>query len=246
MLSHRTAAGLFGLTESPGEAVHVIVPPDRHPRPIPGAVVHRLDRPQTARHPVLLPPRTRIEETVLDLATTASSADDAIAWVFRATGQRLTTADRLRQVMVARVRMPWRYELTACLDDAAAGVHSNLEHRYVLAVERPHGLPRAIRQARVVRGGRVAYLDNLYQDWLVGVELDGRAAHPIGERWRDYRRDNAGATDGIITLRYGWSDVTGQPCQVAAQVAAVLTQRGWPGRARRCGSACAPPPGRQP
>jgi hypothetical protein len=236
MLSHRTAAGLSGLTEYPGEVVHVIVPPDRRPKPIPGAVVHRLDRPRTARHPVLLPPRTRIEETVLDIAATASTIDDAIAWVFRATGQRLTTAERLQRAMAARGRMFWRAELAACLDDAAEGVRSNLEHRYVWGVERPHGLPRPVRQARVTRDGQRCYLDNFYPEYLVGTELDGRAAHPSGERWRDYRRDNAGATDGIITLRYGWSDVTGQPCQVAAQVAAVLTQRGWPGR--RCGKAC--------
>ena len=246
MLSHRTAAGLFGLTEYPGGAVHVIVPPDRHPRPIPGAVVHRLDRPRTARHPVLLPPRTRIEETVLDLAATAKSAGDAFAWVFRATGQGLTTAERIHRALAARGRMHWRAELAACLDDAAEGVHSNLEQRYVLAVERPHGLPRAVRQARVVRDGRTRYLDNLYREFSVCTELDGRTAHPVGERWRDYRRDNAGATDGIITLRYGWSDVTGQPCQVAAQVAAVLSQRGWTGSPRRCGSGCALPRPRGP
>jgi very-short-patch-repair endonuclease len=246
MFSHRTAAGLDGLIEYPAGPVHVIVPPDRRPRPIPGALIHRLDRPPAARHPVLLPPRTRIEETVLDLIATAESADEAFGWVFRATGRGLTTAERIRRAMAARQRMPWRSDLTACLDDAEAGVRSNLEHRYVLAVERPHGLPRAERQARVVRAGRVAYLDNLYRQYRVGVELDGRAAHPVGERWRDYRRDNAGATDGIITLRYGWSDVTGGPCQVAAQVTAVLTQRGWPGPARRCGSGCALSRGRAP
>jgi len=238
VLSHRTAAGLYGLTEYPGEAIHVIVPPNRRPKPIPGAVVHRLDRPRTARHPVLLPPRTRIEETVLDLAVAASSADDALTWVFRATGQGLTTPERIRQTMATRGRMFWRAELSECLDDMADGVRSNLEQRYVRAVERPHGLPHALRQVRVVRDGRVRYLDNLYQAQLVGVELDGRAAHPVGERWRDFRRDNAGATDGVMTLRYGWSDVSGQPCQVAAQIAAVLTQRGWPGRPRRCGATC--------
>jgi hypothetical protein len=203
--------------------------------------VHRLDRPPSARHPVLLPPRTRVEETVLDLAATASSADDAIAWVFRATGRGLTTVERIRRTMVLRGRMYWRAELAACLDDAAGGVRSNLEHRYVWAVERPHGLPRPVRQARVVRDGRVRYLDNFYPEFLIGTELDGRAAHPAGERWRDYRRDNAGVTEGIITLRYGWSDVTGHPCRVAAQVAAVLAQRGWPGPPRRCGSGCALP-----
>jgi Transcriptional regulator, AbiEi antitoxin len=238
MLSHYTAAGLFGLLAPTGGPVHVIVRSDRRPRRISGMVIHRADRAPGVRHPVLLPPRTRIEETVLDLATAARTADDAFSWVFRATGQRLTTPERIRRSMAARQRMPWRSELAACLDDAADGVHSNLERRYVWDVERPHGLPRALRQARVVRDGRVAYLDNLYPEYLVGAELDGRAAHPVGERWRDYRRDNAGATDGIITLRYGWSDVTGQPCQVAAQVAAVLAQRGWPGPPRRCGSTC--------
>jgi len=246
MLSHRTAAGLFGLTDCSGAPVHLIVPPGRRPRPIPGAVVHRLDRPPTARHPVLLPPRTRIEETVLDLAAIAVTADDAISWVFRATGQRLTTPGRIRDALAARGRMPWRTDLAACLDDAADGVRSNLEHRYVWAVERPHQLPRPVRQARIMRDGRIRYLDNFYPEYLTGIELDGRAAHPIGERWRDYQRDNAGVADGILTLRYGWSDVTGQPCRVAAQVVAVLARRGWREPPRRCGSGCALPRPRGP
>ena len=246
VLSHQTAATLYGLTSDSGGPVHIIVPRDRQPRRIPGVVVHRLDRAAAARHPVLLPPRTRVEDTVLDLAATSETPDDAFGWLFRATGQRLTTAERLRGALAARSKVRWRIQLTQCLNDMADGVRSNLEHRYVWAVERPHGLPRAIRQARVVRDGRVCYLDNFHPDYLTGIELDGRAAHPAGERWRDYRRDNAGATDGIITLRYGWSDVTGQPCQVAAQVAAVLVQRGWPGPPRRCGSRCGVPRPRSP
>jgi hypothetical protein len=237
---------LFGLTVDPDDPHHVIVSRDRHPGPIAGVIVHRLDRAAVVRHPSLLPPRTRIEETVLDLVNTASTPDDAFGWMFRATGQQLTTAERLRVALIARPKIRWRIQVSQCLNDMAGGVRSNLEQRYVRALERPHGLPRAVRQARVVRDGRVCYLDNYYPEYLVGIELDGRAAHPVGERWRDYRRDNAGATDGILTLRYGWSDVTGQPCQVAAQVAAVLVQRGWPGPPRRCGSRCAVPGLRAP
>ena len=70
-------------------------------------------------------------------------------------------------------------------------------------MERAHGLPAARRQVRVVRSGRPCYLDDFYADWLGGVELDGLVAHPPGERWRDFRRDNAGVADGIVTLRYG-------------------------------------------
>src|ERR1700761_1203826 len=239
VLSHRTAAALYGLIPDPGDPIHLIVPRDRYLRRTRGLIVHRLDRAAVVRHPVLRPPRTLVEETVLDLVNTATTPDDAFGWVFRATGQRLTTAELLRAALIARPKIRWRIQLSECLNDMADGVRSNLEQRFVRAVERPHGLPHALRQVRVVRDGRVRYLDNLYQAQLVGVELDGRAAHPVGERWRDFRRDNAGATDGVITLRYGWSDVSGQPCRVAAQVAAVLTQRGWPDRPRRCGSACA-------
>jgi hypothetical protein len=238
VLSHYTAAGLTGLMDLRTEQVHVVVPRDRQPRRISGVVLHRVDRARIVRHPVLLPPRTRIEETVLDLVDAAATADEAFGWVFRATGQRLTTPERLRQAKAGRQRMRWGTELIRCLDTTDDGVRSNLEHRYVWSVERPHRLPRPVRQARVVRNGRVCYLDNFYPEYLVCTELDGRAAHPVGERWRDFRRDNAGATDGVITLRYGWSDVSGQPCQVAAQIAAVLTQRGWPDRPRRCGATC--------
>ncbi|HEX3752412.1 MAG TPA: hypothetical protein VHW06_17725 [Streptosporangiaceae bacterium] len=246
ILSHQTAAALFGLTAGPGEPHHVIVPHDRRPRRIPGVIVHRLDRVAVVRHPVLLPPRTRVEETVLDLVNTARTPDDAFGWVFRATGQRLTTAERLRAALIVRPKIRWRIQLSQCLNDMADGVRSNLEQRYVRAVEQPHGLPRAVHQVRMVRDGQVRYLDNLYRAQLVCVELDGRAAHPAGERWRDYRRDNAGASDGIITLRYGWSDVTGQPCQVATQVAAVLARRGWPALPRPCGSGCGVPRPRAP
>jgi hypothetical protein len=117
-----------------------------------------------------------------------------------------------------------------------------LEFRYVNRVERPHGLPSAVRQYRVTRSGQRQYQDVTYQAYGVVVELDGRAAHPVEFRWRDIRRDNASATEGQVTLRYGWPDVTQRPCLVATEVGAVLSRRGWDGRLRRCGPACLLPP----
>ena len=76
--------------------------------------------------------------------------------------------------------------------------------------------------------GRTEFRDALYRKYLVAVETDGRIAHPAETRWADVRRDNAAAADGIITLRYGWSDVTERPCFVAAEVGAVHKRRGWP------------------
>ena len=116
-------------------------------------------------------------------------------------------------------------------------MHSLLEFRYVRLVERPHRLPAATRQARVSTE-RDRYLDNLYRRYGVCVELDGLQAHPDDQRWQDLRRVNAITQQGLIVLRYGWTDINSQPCRTAAQVAAVLRQQGWPGPLRRCSPQC--------
>ena len=222
----------------PRALIHVTVPAQRHIHPIPGVVIHRSRRAAAARHPALAPPRTRIEETTLDLAAVSKNLDDALAWLARACGARLTTAGRLQTALNDRTRVRWRAALMAGLDDISQGAHSSLELRYIRRVERPHGLPQPQRQVRIVRGGRTEYKDALYTEFGVGVETDGVIAHPLEARWRDRRRDNASIVEGIDTLRYNWADVTERPCQVAAEVAGALRQRGWRGTPRPCGPSC--------
>lgn len=239
--SHETAAELAGLTDRPSPSIHITVPASRQPgrsREIPGVVIHRSRHIDRARHPTLLPPQTRVEETVLDLTQKAPTFEHAFTWLCRAVGQRLTTPERMRQAARARGRLRWRTEISAALDEVGEGARSILEFRYVSSVERPHGLPPGHRQARPKRPSGNTHLDDLYEDYLVRVELDGRASHPAEERWRDIRRDNAGAEEGIVTLRFGWSDVTERPCETAGQVAAVLRRRGWEGAVRPCGPSC--------
>jgi very-short-patch-repair endonuclease len=237
VLSHQSAAELYGLT-SPEPLIHVSIPAHRRVNRAPGLVVHRSARLGQARNPALLPARTRIDDTVLDLAETAATFDDAFAWLCRAVGQRLTTAARLRAAMDARPRVRWRASLQVALGDIASGVRSVLELRYVRDVERAHRLPPAHRQARTVTGSRTSYLDNLYEQAAVAVELDGQAAHPVEDRWIDIHRDNGNASSGLLTLRYSWADVTLHPCQVAQQIADVLRSRGAHLAPRRCGSQC--------
>lgn len=237
MLSHHSAAELAGLSDRPSALIYVTVPGDRYVERIPGIVLRRSGRARQAVHPVAIPPRTSVEETVLDLSTAAASLDDACGWITRALGRRLTTQARLREAMSMRARLRWRRELTEALTADWDGVHSSLEHRYLRDVERPHALPRGIRQARAAQVAGTIYRDVLYDQYGVAVELDGRAAHPGDRRWSDIRRDNAAAADGIVTVRYGWLDVSQQPCLVAAQVARVLQLRGF-GLARGCCSTC--------
>lgn len=237
-LSHHSAAELDRLIREPVPLIHVTIPGSRRVEPVLGVVIHRSGRIPQARHPSRLPPRTRIEETVLDLAENARAPEDAFDWVFRACGGRHTSPERIRAAMQDRKKLRWRAELTEALGDVAGGVHSVLERRYLRDVEQPHGLPAAIRQTRVVRRRRCAYRDVLYEEYQVAVEVDGAVAHPLENKWLDTHRDNAAAVDGLITLRYSWADVVTRPCEVAAEVGAVLLRRGWPGGLRSCGPAC--------
>jgi len=81
---------------------------------------------------------------------------------------------------------------------------------------------------RVQRTGN-RYLDNLYEEYGVCVELDGTAAHSADERWRGKRRDNANAVRGIVTLRFGLPELGDRRCEAAVEVAAVLRLHAWPG-----------------
>jgi hypothetical protein len=237
MLSYRSAAELGRLADAPSDLIHVTVPGDRRVAKVPGIVLHYSARAGQALHPALLPPQTRIEETILDLMNAATALDTALAWVAAGLGRRLTTQAKLRAATELRGRLRWRPELAELLTDDSTGLNSILEVRYHRDVERPHGLPNATRQAPGWQDGRHQYRDVLYKAYRTAIELDGRLAHPGDTRWKDIRRDNAAALDGLTTLRYGWFDVTQTPCRVAAEIAMVLAGRGFTG-ARRCSPRC--------
>ncbi len=237
VLSHQTAAELVGLADARSSLIHVTVPVDRRACKQAGLVIHVSTRATAAIHPARTPPQTRVEETILDLWQAAPNLDDAVGWVTRGLGRRLTTQERLRTAAAARSRVRWRAQLTELLSPDAAGIHSVLEYRYLRYVERPHRLPVSRRQAHARRDGRSEYRDTLYEGYSTAIELDGRAAHPGDSRWRDIERDNAASVAGITTLRYGWRDVTATPCKVAAEIATVLAARGYTG-ARPCSADC--------
>jgi hypothetical protein len=238
VLSHETAAELDGLLQKRSKLIHVTVPEPRHRPPVEGVVIHRSSRVIGVKPEGRLPLRTMTEETVLDLAQAATSFDDVISLLARACQRRLTTPFLISETLGQRAKMRWRAEIELALRDVASGVHSPLEYRYVRDVERAHGLPAGERQEPASQSGHAIYRDARYREYGVVVELDGQASHPDEQRWRDKRRDNAAVATGLVTLRYGWADVTERACETAREVATVLGSRGWPGRLRRCGPGC--------
>jgi hypothetical protein len=239
VLSHHTAAEAWRLSDGPSGLIHVTVPRKAASSAIPGLVLHFSSRLAEARHPARLPPQTKLEETVLDLADLARTAEDAVAWPIRACQRRLTTPDRIIVALAVRSRARWRRDIADAIPDIRAGVHSPLELRYVRDVERRHGLPSGDRQVPVIRGVTRQYVDVLYADYGVVVELDGVLAHSADGKIRDTRRDNANTLDGHQTLRYNWTPVAYHSCATALEVFSLLRRRGLRTPFRPCGKACA-------
>lgn len=182
-------------------------------------------------------PCLSVEDVVLDAASQAASLRDVVGILTDAVSARVTTPRRLMECAQARGRVRWRKEIEAVLRDVAAGMASLLEVRYGY-IERRHRLPRATRQARITRDGLPTFTDGLIEVARVLVELDGRRGH-VGEgAFRDRRRDNWGVRNGYATLRYGYQELFGAPCEVAAEVAGVCLNRGWAGTPRGCQPGC--------
>ena len=238
------AAELYRLSDTQADPIHVTVPHQRRVVAAPGISIHRSRRADQAVQARVYPPRTTIEETVLDLIQTAKTFDDVCGWVTRAIARELTDETMLCAAMKARQRLRWRADLRELIVAAAGGDHSVLEFRYHRDVERAHGLPEPARQvAFTTPGGRRGRRDRVYEPYGVVMELDGRLAHPAENRGKDKSRDNAAAAAGQQTLRYGWAQVRWEPCATAAEVARVLRRHGWQGRPRRCSPGCPVDPG---
>jgi very-short-patch-repair endonuclease len=247
VLSHETAADLHRLSDRPADAIHLTVPVQRRVTAVDGVVIHRSARAVEAAEGYTNPPRTTVEETVLDLTQTARTFDDVCGWVTRAFARDLTDEARLEKAMEQRTMLRWRADLHELVVAASGGDHSVLEFRYHRDVERAHRLPEPDRQVPFTGpGGRRGRRDRVYQEYGVVVELDGRLAHPEEDQWRDKTRDNAAAVDGQQTLRYGWTQVKWHACATAAEVAKILRRHGWDGWPRPCSPACPVEPGPRP
>jgi hypothetical protein len=214
--------------------IKLAVERDRKCRVPPGVVLHRLSDLDDKVLWNLGPPRMKIEEAVLDVASSAPDDLTAIAVLGDAVQSRRTTARRILAVLHARARIARRAFLQAVLDDLAEGACSALEQAYLGRVERAHGLPRGLRQVRASSRGPV-YRDVEYAGLGFVVELDGRLDHSsVHDRDRDLERDLDAALEGRLTLRLGWGQAVGRPCRTASRIAAVMQARGWRGWLTPC------------
>jgi very-short-patch-repair endonuclease len=226
-----TAGGLLGLVDHQALPIEILIPFGRRLADRPWLVFRQERDRVRAASTRAEPPRTRIEDTVLDLCA-AGSETACVDWVTKAVQRRLTSPQDLHAALGRRSRQPHRKFLAGLLTDVASGVHSTLEHHYLHDVEKAHSLPTGSRQRRTA--GNNEFVDVVYLGRILVVELDGKIGH-VGEgRFRDRRRDNRNVRQGLPTLRFGWHEITEDPCGVALEVAEVLIGLGWSGYPERC------------
>lgn len=240
-ISHTTASDWWFETEATREQrltgpVEISISARRTVTPQDGLRIHRRrPMPEVFRGIV---DAVRPDDTAIDLVALATTSDDIIAILTRAT-RKVVHPNALLLALERRGRVRGRQLVVDLLSEVADGVESPLELRYRRGVERGHGLPGAELQTREKLGGRWIRADCRYRGFGVRVELDGKLAHPGGRTDKDTWRDNAALLEtGEITLRYRWSHIAGTPCSTAVQVVAALHRGGWDGSPSPCSPTC--------
>lgn len=235
-LHGRSAGFAWGLVTSAPSHIEVVIPASRRVRPVEGVVIRRSRLVAARVHPTEWPHRIDAEHTVLDLAA-RSDFDRLVGLTVKALQLKIAAAESLRAALAQRRGFDFRAELDAALTDVAEGAESPAEVRYLRDVEQAHGLPAGVRQIPI--DGGAGRRDVEYDEWGLIVEVDGRLGHTgWGARQGEGRRDRKAATTGRLTVRCHWVDLVPAGCELAADLALILSRRGWRGRPRRCGDPC--------
>ncbi|NYI44286.1 hypothetical protein BJ993_001366 [Nocardioides aromaticivorans] len=220
--------------------IQIVVDHRRKVRQPPGVDVRRIRRFEQVVQWNLGPLRMRYDDAILSIADNAATDLAAIAVLADACGGRRTTADRLIVALRGTARLHRREWLAQVLNDVAEGTCSVLEHGYLTRVERPHGLPRGLRQVEARdSAGRRLFRDVRYGGerprWRQIVELDGRLDHSsVADRDRDLDRDLDAAVDREHTVRLGYGQVFERACRTASRLDLLLHRHGWRGCAHAC------------
>lgn len=231
-LAGLTAASLDGLRgfTSQGDLasrpVHVLLPascPIKKARTGLPVVVHysRLLGPADV-HPVRRPPRTRMARSLVDAAAWMSTDRGAQAVLAAGVQQRLVRVADLAAVVARNQRLARKAVITTTLADIAGGAQALSELDFTRLL-RQYRLPEPDRQAaRRDRAGRRRWLDAVWEDARLIVEIDGSQHMEAIEYWDDMGRDNGFTLDGYRVLRFPAFAVRYNPAGVAGQIREAL------------------------
>lgn len=236
ILSHQTAAELWGMVRAVPGPVHVTVPYHCSAVSLPSLVI--VHRSRAIRHIVVsaVQPLTSRADTVIDMAVAELSERAAMKQLTSLITDRQVATVQVREQLELRPPRRYRVALMQALNRIDQGVQSPLEELYAVDVEIAHGIPAARRQEPFLVDGRRLVEDAVYDNIgvPVTVRLDG-SRHLLPEvALRDRRRGNVAALAGRTCLVFGWDELRDNPCRYSAEVAQALWGLGWQGPLRTC------------
>ena len=223
LLSHRTAAALWGLRGYSGGAVHVTVP-------------HKsTSTKRIRRHVSLVPederaveegiPVTSVHRTIFDLAAT-EDADTVVAMIKEAEYlrryDRLSLPELLDRYPAKRGSRNLRYALQRLKEEPSGRKRSKLEERFAPFLRR-HNLSLPRFNDWILLGSKRYRADCHWPAHRLIVELDGWEGHSTRSAFQDDRsRDRALKVAGYTVIHLTWSQLDSEPTEVAADLRALL------------------------
>jgi very-short-patch-repair endonuclease len=223
LLSHHTAAALWGLRGYSGGAIHVTVP-------------HKsTSSKRIRRHHSHVPPEERAEKegvpvtsvhrTIFDLAATAS-VDEVIAMIkeaeYRNLWDRLSLWDLLDRYPAKRGSRNLRFALERITEEPTGQKRSKLEERFAPFLRRYH-LPLPRFNDWILLNPKPYRVDCHWPQRHLIVELDGWEGHSSRSAFQDDRaRDRALTVAGYSVIHLTWAQLDSEPTQVAADLRVIL------------------------
>jgi very-short-patch-repair endonuclease len=226
VLSHRSAAALWGIGRPGSGAIEITTPSKSRSR---GSI---------CRHFAALPadevtktqgiPVTTVPRVLFDMA--AILPIDAVERAMRETEvQRLFDSLSLEDLLARHPRRRGARAIRECLRrrrDLPGGItRSDLESRFVAFLDR-FGLPRPRLNAHVQVRDRRYEIDCLWVGLRLGVELDGFEAHGTHSAFEgDRQRDRLLQVAGYRTTRVTWRQLHDEPETIAADLRALIASQ---------------------
>jgi predicted transcriptional regulator of viral defense system len=225
VLSHRSAAALWGIRRWRGGKVDVTTSSSRRQRP--GITWHVTNLPADEITSLAAIPVTTVPRTLLDLAAVLDHRGMELA-INEAEVRRYADQLSLPALLERYPRRRGAATIRAIL--AAGGIgtmltRSELEERFLRFVAQ-RGLPRPQLNAPIaVRGGFVE-VDCAWRRARLIAELDGRAVHGTASAFeRDRARDRALNAAGWRVVRITWRQLSVEAQELAEDVGALLGTR---------------------
>jgi very-short-patch-repair endonuclease len=223
LLSHRTAAALWGIRGYSGGAIHVTAP-------------HKsTSTKRIRRHFSVIPPDERaveegipvtsVHRTIFDLAPTVS-VDEVVAMIKEAEylnrWDRLSLPELLERYPGKRGSRKLRFALERLEEEPTGRKRSKLEKRFAPFLRRHH-LPLPRFNDWIFLGARRYQVDCHWPGTGRIVELDGWEGHRTRSAFRDDReRDRRLTAAGYSVTRLTWNQLDDEPEAVASDLRRLL------------------------